>query len=229
MTFLLPSNVRTLSASSCSSTGQANGLCADFCFAEVVMVGANQDARGRFKKGCHWRPRKLYWDKAWLANEYLVKGRTHAEIAAQFGITENAIWFWVKKHGISCRTMSETRAEKHWGASGEANAMYGKRGAETPSWKGGVTPERQAFYSSQEWVDAVKAVWKRDKATCQRCGARKDSGRQFHIHHIVTFAVKELRGEPSNLVLLCKPCHNWVHSRHNTENEWKEVTDVSQR
>jgi 5-methylcytosine-specific restriction endonuclease McrA len=94
----------------------------------------------------------------------------------------------------------------------------GKRGAEIPSWKGGVTPERQVFYSTAEWKAAVKAVWAKDNGTCQRCGIMKryNRGVVFHIHHIVPFEVVELRSEVSNLVLVCKPCHYWIHSNKNT-------------
>jgi hypothetical protein len=97
--------------------------------------------------------------------------------------------------------------------------LKGKRGSEVPTWKGGVTPERQAFYSSMEWKAVVPRVWKRDDATCQRCLTRKNSDRskQFDIHHIVSFANRILRAELSNLVLLCEACHYWVHSAKNTD------------
>ncbi|MEN9589050.1 MAG: hypothetical protein RLZZ481_836 [Pseudomonadota bacterium] len=98
--------------------------------------------------------------------------------------------------------------------------MKGKSKEDHPMWKGGVTPERQEVYSSFEWVDAVKKVWSRDGATCQKCGAKHNTETNrgtFHIHHIVSFAVKELRTEPNNLILLCKPCHIWVHSNQNTQ------------
>ncbi len=100
--------------------------------------------------------------------------------------------------------------------------MKGRRGALTTNWKGGVTPERQAFYSSPEWKSAVKSVWKRDLATCQRC-LKKNSGKQryaFDIHHIVSFSARELRAELSNLVLLCERCHYWVHSSENINREF---------
>ena len=42
----------------------------------------------------------------------------------------------------------------------------------------------------------------------------------FHIHHVVSFADKELRAEPSNLVLLCEACHQFVHSRENLTREY---------
>jgi hypothetical protein len=100
--------------------------------------------------------------------------------------------------------------------------LKGKRGAATPNWKGGVTPERQAFYSSPEWRDAVKAVWARANAHCERCGAHHNGVLRgtFHVHHIVSFMVRELRSEPSNLALLCKTCHFWVHSRANVGREF---------
>ena len=96
--------------------------------------------------------------------------------------------------------------------------MKGRKGAEVHNWKGGVTPERQAFYASKEWKSVVSLVWKRDNATCQRCGLRNKSRERFafDIHHIVGFENRELRAELSNLVILCERCHYWVHSNKNT-------------
>lgn len=101
----------------------------------------------------------------------------------------------------------------------------GKRGNVVWNWKGGITPERETFYRSEEWKEAVKAVWKRDNAICQRCGldyrtVDRKTSRKFHIHHIVSFMVKELRADPGNLVLLCHPCHMWVHSSKNVNKEF---------
>ena len=141
------------------------------------------------------------------------------DIANQFGVTENAINYWAKKHGTKTRTMGEIRAIKYWGNSGDSNPMYGKRGEDTPNWKGGVTPMRQEFYRSERWTVAVKAVWKRDAGVCQRCGKKWEHiGKKFHIHHKCSFAIGlETRCDPDNLVLLCQYCHNWVHSSKNTE------------
>ena len=104
--------------------------------------------------------------------------------------------------------------------------MKGKRGAQVPSWKGGITPERQAFYSTPAWKAVVKLVWKRDNATCQKCGRRNVKGLRyvFDIHHIVGFHVKNLRAVLSNLVLLCEDCHYWVHSKENVNHEF--VRDI---
>jgi hypothetical protein len=87
-----------------------------------------------------------------------------------------------------------------------------------PNWKGGCTPERQALYASAEWVAAVKVVWARAGARCARCGVHHNTTPRrgtFHIHHIVSFRVRELRAVVSNLALLCKPCHLFVHSNAN--------------
>jgi 5-methylcytosine-specific restriction endonuclease McrA len=103
------------------------------------------------------------------------------------------------------------------------HAMRGRRGADTPNWKGGITPERTAVYGSLEWKAAVKAVWRRDNATCQRCRKHHNTATNrgtFDIHHIVSFAVAELRCEVNNLVLLCEECHYWVHSADNVNRDF---------
>lgn len=102
--------------------------------------------------------------------------------------------------------------------------LKGKRGDETPSWKGGVTPERQSVYSSQEWKNAVRVVWRRDNAICQRCKLDHRTVNRaemsFAIHHIVSFADKSKRCDPDNLVLLCVKCHRFVHSKANVNKEF---------
>jgi thymidylate synthase (FAD) len=116
--------------------------------------------------------------------------------------------------------MSEIRKMKYWGAEGKDNPMYNKKGNLSPNWKGGVSTERQGFYSNKEWKNACTQVWKRDKATCQRCEIKADEGVPLHIHHIESFANKKLRSDINNLILLCKVCHNWVHSRKNLKKEF---------
>lgn len=118
------------------------------------------------------------------------------------------------------RKLSEARAGKHYPKlQGAGNGMYGRRGIKSNNWKGGCTPERQAFYSSREWALACVEVWRRDAAECQRCGIGQ-AERKLHVHHIVSFAVVELRAEASNLVLLCSKCHRWVHSKQNANGDF---------
>lgn len=169
-----------------------------------------------FKKGQHWRPKKTYWDKDWLVSEYATKERSANDIASEFGITEAAILYWLRKHNILRREMSNIRSKKHWGLADEQNGMYGRTGENSSNWKGGITAERQLFYSSIEWKKARKAVYKRDNRMCQRCGSKGN----IHIHHIVSFANEKLRADVNNLILLCADCHHWVHSKENINDEY---------
>jgi hypothetical protein len=97
--------------------------------------------------------------------------------------------------------------------------MQGRTGALNPRWKGGATPERQEFYRLPEWKSAVKAVYGREGSCCQRCHLHisdlRKAGQRLHVHHIVTFAVKELRLALHNLALLCAKCHQWAHGKSN--------------
>ena len=178
------------------------------------LPGQHASPETEFKPGQHWRPRKPYWDAEWLREEYVTKEQSASEIAERFDITEGAILFWLKKHNIPARSTGEVRAIKHWGLSGEVNGMYGVRGEAHPNWKGGITPERQACYSSIEWAEASRIVWKRDKGRCTRCG-KKASGRHMHLHHIIPFDVAgPARTDPDNIVLLCAKCHSLAHPRN---------------
>ena len=158
-----------------------------------------------------------YHKKEWLSRAYVNEKRAAIDIANQFNVSENNILFFLHKFGIKTRRMDEIRMIKYWGQSGPENPMYGKNGKANPNWRGGFTPERQSFYSSEIWKNTAQKIWKRDKATCQRCFLKADGVVQMHIHHIISFAVKKYRVEESNLVLFCKPCHNFIHSLENEE------------
>jgi hypothetical protein len=109
------------------------------------------------------------------------------------------------------------RNGQHWlkGAPPEAN----------PNWAGGATPARQEFYRSPEWKDAVRYVWARDNACCRNCGkdwrtVDRAAEPTFHIHHVWSFQIESLRANPATLVLLCRDCHLWVHSKANVTRAW---------
>jgi hypothetical protein len=144
------------------------------------------------------------------------------EIATMFNVTDGAIIFWLHKHNIPRRSTSQARAIKHWGLTGSKNPMWNKCGELSPQWKGGVTPDRQSFYLTEEWKKVCSLVWKRDKSTCQKCNLHRGnlSRNSFHVHHIVPFDNTHLRATESNLVLLCIKCHRFVHSKRNINNEF---------
>lgn len=181
-----------------------------------------RNKKGQFQKGHHWRNPQLFRDKDWLMSAYIDQKQSTGEISKQFGVTDASILFWLRRHKIPRRTISEARKIKKWGLSGVDNPMWNKRGELNPRWQGGITAERQGFYTSTEWKIACSCVWKRDKATCQRCGLNKKGNEDmpFHIHHIIPFKNSELRAEVGNLVLLCEVCHQFIHSKRNKNHEY---------
>jgi 5-methylcytosine-specific restriction endonuclease McrA len=173
-----------------------------------------------------WRgnvpPRQPFHDPEWLKAEY-GRGRNCYSIAEECGVAPATVHRYLVRFGIETRTAVESTklAGKQTGFTSHKNPMRGRKGPLATNWKGGITPERQAFYESPEWASACSSVWKRDDATCRRCHTRKSGEDQtFCIHHVVSFAIKHLRAEPSNLILLCEECHRWVHSNANANREF---------
>jgi hypothetical protein len=193
--------------------------------------------------------------KEWLVDEYINKNRSMNDIAREIGRDPKRVWEWAKDYGIKTRPKGtdygqnfkkghvsywkgkklpdSTKEKIRQSSIKDGRVPYLKDGihwlkhdgAKPGTWKGGVTPDRQAVYSSNEWCEAVKTVWKRDNAICQRCGKHHNTTKArgtFHIHHIVSFKNKEKRTDVNNLILLCKECHRWVHSNKNTNKEFIE-------
>lgn len=192
-------------------------------------------------------------DRDWLYQKYIVEQLDCTQIAKLVSRNPKRVWEWLRDYGIETRKRGKTGNHIHSigkprsltpegrkKLSDQARAarladgrkpylkngvhhLKGKRGVDTPNWKGGITPERAKVYSTDEWKEAIKAVWKRDNATCQKCGKHHNTAENrgtFDIHHIIGFEVVELRCEVNNLVLLCEQCHYWVHSGANTERQF---------
>lgn len=189
--------------------------------------------------------------REWLYQKYVVDGLGCPEIGELVGRDAKTIFYWLRKYEIQTRPRghdtrqhfkkgvatnlgikhTEEARKKISEASRQRGAVpylrngqhynKGKRGAVVHNWKGGITPERQTFYRSEEWKKVAAEVWARDEGKCQRCGLDHSEGkRKFHIHHIANFDNKELRARLDNLVLLCSPCHRFVHSQKNVNGEF---------
>jgi thymidylate synthase (FAD) len=183
--------------------------------------GERRSPATEFKPGQHWRPAQAFRDAAWLFAEYVNSGRSASEIAAQFCVSEGAIHFWLRKHGIPRRSISEARALKRWGALGAANPMFGKTGPANPHYIDGSSPERQRLYARGAGRDFIKRVYARDGYRCVRCSTPKGGPRSLHAHHVRPWAGNPaLRFDDDNAVTLCRPCHSWVHSKANIDREY---------
>ncbi len=181
----------------------------------------DRDSGGRFLPGTHWRPPAAFRERDYLQREYVENGRSASDIAAEHGVTENAILHWLARHAIPRRTMSEVRAAKHWGVVGEANPMFGKTGAANPRYVDGSSPERQRAYAQAKGKEFISTVLARDGYRCRRCGGGKRGARSLHAHHITPWAGNEARRfDLDNAVTLCRPCHQSVHSKANAAREW---------
>ncbi|HEY0108025.1 MAG TPA: HNH endonuclease signature motif containing protein [Fibrella sp.] len=179
------------------------------------VKGVSSSPATQFKKGEHWRQKKPHWEKEWMVEHYVTQQLSTGDIAKMLETTDANVIYWLRKHGIPRRNVSQARKIKRWGLIGPDNPMFGKRGALASSWKGGITTERQTLYNSLEWAEVVPKVYNKCNFRCVECGSLYKNESKHHIHHIVSFQVKELRTDIDNLILLCKKCHLWTHSNKN--------------
>lgn len=156
----------------------------------------------------HYHSAKTYHDRQWLHNAYIVERRSAEDIAREFGVAGVTVTRNLRRVGIEVRDAKESKI-----------GVFA--GAKNASWKGGVTPERQRLYKTQQWRQLVRFIFERDQFRCQRCGVGQASKHHLHAHHIKPWADNEqLRFETTNLITLCRDCHLWVHSLANTEKQF---------
>jgi len=189
----------------------------------------------------------------WLRQKYVVEKLDCTAISKLVGRDPKSVWNWLKGSGIETRKRGTTgnwklvknyywknkklpksvrlKISKTKKAQGACPALINGvhwlkvyKDRKPGSWRGGITPERQSFYSTEKWKKAVREVWKRDNAECQRCGVKHNRKIKFAIHHIVSFEEKKLRAKLNNLILLCRECHLWVHSKNNKKHEFIKPT-----
>lgn len=163
----------------------------------------------------HYRRDAPYKHEDWLRHQYLDVHKSIGDIAKECGVGLSTVLKFMRKFNIPAREQGETKR------------LNGKqRGANNPAWKGGVTPERQRLYRTNEWRELVRGVFRRDGFCCARCGQTKMGKVKLHAHHIYPFAdYPEHRFDPDNLVTLCSECHTWVHSLANTDREYLPPLD----
>jgi thymidylate synthase (FAD) len=166
----------------------------------------------------------LYRDRQWLEAQ-LDQGLYADAMAEAAGCSIECIKKWVYYYGLKLNKRSPgTPNPWNKGNGGYAlnlspesrearqqNAKkYTRRGADSNFWKGGVASDRTMVGA---WTRQIAPqVHQKFNYICQSCGER---GGQLHAHHLVpVFADELLAYEFDNLVSVCKPCHEQIHSEH---------------
>jgi 5-methylcytosine-specific restriction endonuclease McrA len=97
-----------------------------------------------------------------------------------------------------------------WRVAMQNNPLW-KRGEENPNWKG-TQDERQVATGRAEYKAWRRAVFERDRYTCQHCQQR---GGSLHAHHMKSWVEHpDLRYEVSNGLTLCVDCHSDLHGHY---------------
>jgi len=125
-----------------------------------------------------------------------------------------------KKHSAETKQRQSETDRRVW---------LGKRGKETPNWKGGVNPLYLSIRTCLKMESWKKSVFSRDKFICQNCGYKK--GGNLNAHHIYQFSkiitdnnIKTLLDaelccdlwDINNGITLCKDCHMGKHRKNDT-------------
>lgn len=80
-------------------------------------------------------------------------------------------------------------------------------GDKHPNWKGGITPINDQLRQSREYFVWRRAVFERDKYTCQEC---EEVGGRLEAHHLIPFRTDRENYDVSNGLTVCRKCHKKV-------------------
>ena len=117
--------------------------------------------------------------------------------------------FFGKNHSPeTINLISKIRKENGY-SKGKNNPFYGKKGKDSPGWRGGVSSTKVLFYSSPEWLEKRLCVMERDGFSCLLCGESAKTKHSFlNVHHIIPLSINwDLKLFNENLITLCVKCH----------------------
>jgi len=158
---------------------------------------------------------KLYADREWLEEHYVLKGLNQKFIARLAGVSKHTIRSWVRKHGLQKPAGSWSggrvpwnkgkRYKAGWHHTPEQRRRYSqqKSGEKNPQWRGGIT---KSAITIRRGVNELRPeLLKRDLYRCRLCGARS---RQLDLHHIIpVWARPDLVLDSDNIATVCRACH----------------------
>lgn len=158
---------------------------------------------------------------------YVCSASAIIRLRRKYGIEE--MWshsgnsFRGKKHTEETKSkISKIRIERGL-AKGEKNSFFGRRGENSPGWRGGFSKEERSFYDSSSYDKLRLFVLGRDRYTCQSCGVSKESNPKIrlNIHHIIPIKVDESKKlDQDNVITLCSVCHGKIFKK---ELDWASI------
>jgi thymidylate synthase (FAD) len=160
-----------------------------------------------------------YQNKAWL-EERFSRGLIPRELAMEAGVSTEAIKKWAYHHGLSwthrvwnkgtrynINISQEERERRQWHARVNLGRVERPKGADHPSWKTALSPEKRAY----NWLKYARpGLIERAGNRCQDCNAQSS---RLHCHHILPVDVRpELGCDETNIRVLCPACHKRTHA-----------------
>jgi thymidylate synthase ThyX/transposase-like protein len=164
---------------------------------------------------------KLYADRDWLEEQYVVNGLNQASIAQLAGVSRHTIRSWVRKHGLQKPMGSWTigrtpwnkgkRYRAGWKHTPETRRRFSEqeKGERNPQWRGGIT--KRAISIRRGVNELRREILERDRYRCRLCGS---SSKQLDMHHIVPVWVRpDLVLDLDNIATVCRSCHLEISGR----------------
>ena len=176
------------------------------------------EARNRWT---HGNAGKLYTQRDWLHEQYIVLKQNQETIAKSVGVSEHTIKSWIRKHNLqkplgswTCGTTPWNKGKTYkggWTHTPEMRKQLGekKRGENNPQWRGGIT--KQANQIRKGVSSLRQQILLRDEYRCRLCGQNSD---KLTMHHILpVWARPDLVSEVHNIASVCRTCHYKLNGR----------------
>lgn len=122
-----------------------------------------------------------------------------------------------KRSEATCKRLSEIRKKYHQEhpLSLEERKRRGEliKGEKNYNWKGGTTAKQRERFSTFEWNNLRREIYRRDNWHCTKCH-KQCYGMDIQAHHMIP-----VRRDPSKefnsdfIVTLCKSCHTFVEHK----------------